>query len=87
MALIWADFPSGDPGAYGGVSARMSDGLYADVAGLIEDPHPTITGYVLNLGFNQVNRFILPAARNVMGGALRYWCSGFDVVQQTLTVD
>lgn len=75
--ILWADFPSGDPGLYGSDNTKMSDGVYAtrSVVAIIDDPHPTITGWVPQFGQAAELRFVIPTARTSVGVAVRYWAS------------
>jgi hypothetical protein len=77
--IIWADFPSGDPGLYGTDATKMADGLYAQRTSLVDDPHPTITGNVLVFGSAAEQRFVLPNNRQTVGVGLRYWPANFPV--------
>lgn len=64
MALIWADFPSGQKGLYGLDAFRMTDGIWSGFddfmrtnvfpsvstaqTNVVADPDPTVSGYVLH---------------------------------------
>lgn len=85
MAIIWADFPSGQQGIYGTDKNHMLNGVWAgfDNAGItsiVEDPDPNITGNVLKCDNNTIitagPRFALPAgATATVGIAFRLWMS------------
>lgn len=81
MALLWADFPSGSLGIYGGNAAYLLNGLYAEAAvALVDDPDPAIgaSGKVMipqgaaGSGKREL-RWVLPSTQNVFGLAERMW--------------
>lgn len=85
MAIIWADFPSGQRGLYGTDKTLMLNGIWAEVDGgvLVEDPDPSIgaAGVVFRTdcatsssGNNsEQGRFALPAEVTTLGLAFRTW--------------
>lgn len=91
MALIWADFPSGQQGLYGSTIAYMFNGIWAGYSGsspddnfvIADDPDPNIgsAGKVLQSletsGVGDVDiRFALPAgATTEVGIGTRLWLS------------
>lgn len=87
MAIVWADFPSGQVGLYGTNTAHMLNGIWAQItfgwsgsASLAEDPDPNTTGNVLRTltqasgssGYAAV-RFALPVPAATEGFACRIW--------------
>lgn len=77
MSLIWADFPSGSPGLYGNVPARATEGVWAGMNNISEDPDPNITGSVITLGQNTSARLVLPTAVATCGMGGRYYRATF----------
>lgn len=87
MAIIWADFPSGQRGLYGTNAAKMLDGVWgeANFTSLVADPDPAITtgGIVLSLGgaiggtSNAMigPRFAYPTPAKTQGLSIRLWLS------------
>lgn len=82
MALVHADFPSGQTGIYSTDESLMLDGIYAQVEGVLRtDPDGISGGNVLSHdeGSNNSNvpwRFVLPnGAETTAGVALRFWVS------------
>lgn len=85
MAIIWADFPSGQRGLYGTNTANMLNGVYAEVlkADLVADPDPAIgaAGVVLRVHEGELStesrgiRFAYPIPRKTQGLSIRVWCS------------
>ena len=86
MAIIWADFPSGQQGLYGSTAANMLNGLWAAAdansgisdARLEEDPDPNVTGRTLRMNVGTIvpslMRFVLPAgATSTVGMGFRLW--------------
>lgn len=81
MAAQWADIPSGDLGLYDGTTAKMLDGIWAEVANsdLKYDPDPSITttGRCVQLGGNANSgggiRKVLTGPRDTVGMACRLW--------------
>jgi hypothetical protein len=77
MALIWADFPSGNPGLYGTDVSLLTSGIYAAVdtgfAGffIVDDPDPNITGNVIAFEYYSGNlksfRFAVPTPTATLG--------------------
>lgn len=82
MSLLWADFPSGQPGLYGTDTSNMLDGLYAEtsVLQLVNDPDPNITGNVLQFSdgtevTDSLYRKVLPAEKSTLGLGARFYFS------------
>jgi hypothetical protein len=89
MALIWADFPSGQLGLYGTTRAYMVNGIWAELMGdtstpaLVADPDPNVgsAGVVLRTdGGGAVSRynglrFAFPTPAKTEGGGVRLWMS------------
>lgn len=78
MAIIWADFPSGQQGIYGTNTGRMTDGIWAEIgsnvfgsSSLVEDPDPNISGNVLfggNIQGERATRIVNPSGAQVTTG-------------------
>lgn len=97
MALQWADFPSGQPGIYGGngSEANMLNGTpwvalgnTANDHGLIEDPDPLVSGTVLetdtgsdNNPFDAAYTLALPTPAAEVWCAGRVWFNSFSQTQ------
>lgn len=75
MSIVLADIPSGDTGRYGTLTARMLDGIWAEITTNVtlgEDPDPNITGNVLTFG-SALARYVYPATNDTFGIASRVW--------------
>lgn len=83
MALLHADFPSGQAGLYGtGDQPSFTlDGMYAQFQGEIEtDPDGVSGGNVVSYQHDSINttvpwRWVMPAAHATVGVAARFWNS------------
>lgn len=92
MAIVWADFPSGQRGLYGTDKDAMLNGIWAAFDGtqtnlitIADDPDPNIgsAGCVLkfdNGSFGNIYaRYAYPAAVDVAGVAFRLWLDQLPV--------
>lgn len=87
MAIIWADFPSGQRGIYDNNAAYMLNGVWAENGGgaLVNDPDPNIgsAGIVFrSIGqFSAAGggRFVIPAEVTTLGVAVRLWMSNLPI--------
>lgn len=87
MSALWSDIPSGDVGLYNYDTGKMLDGIWAEVStcALVDDPDPNVgsAGRCLRVGQHAVDggnaRFVLPAARTVVGLTCRMWISNVPV--------
>lgn len=91
MAIVWADFPSGQRGLYGTDKDSMLNGVWAAFDGvdssqitIVDDPDPTIgsAGAVLKIRSDGASstiyaRFTYPAAVITAGVAFRLWLSEY----------
>lgn len=84
MAIIWADFPSGQEGLYGTDTSYMLNGIWAQLfiggtatISLSEDPDPNTEGNVLRMGVSSGiarARIVNPAGAQVTSGVgVRMW--------------
>lgn len=95
MAIVWADFPSGQRGLYGTNRALASNGIWTfegthedEFISISSDPDPTIGDAGCVLRFNQdrgdsfglvVARFTYPAAVVTGGFAFRLWLNRYPL--------
>lgn len=93
MSLLWADFPSGQPGLYGTSKSYMLDGRYASLSSntsIEDDPEASITGNVLRLGGtgNQAIapdvRLVLPAEVSEVGFSARFYLAALPTATDRL---
>lgn len=84
MAIIWADFPSGQQGLYGSSTSFMLNGIWAELASttfggpsLPDDPDPNVTGRVYAVTSTQstkTTRIVIPSgAQTICGVGFRLW--------------
>lgn len=87
MALVFADFPSGQEGLYGTNTSYMLNGVWAQLfiggsgsISLVEDPDPNVEGNVFRMGGSSGSaraRIVNPAgAQATSGVGVRMWLSG-----------
>lgn len=83
MAVIWADFPSGQRGLYGTNTANMLNGVWGEVSGgtLVADPDSSVTpgGLAFQGGSSDLAptsrgaRFAYPTPAKTQGLGVRLW--------------
>lgn len=97
MAIIWADFPSGQQGLYGSNTSYMLDGIWAqhencndsgaNVFGLTSDPDPNIGSAGRVLAFSTYNIAGFQSRIVIPGGAQSTVGMGFRLWQNQLPYD
>lgn len=89
MAIIWADFPSGQRGLYDNNTAYMLNGVWGEISGgaLVNDPDPAIgaAGIAFQGGFSAAfpelrgARFAYPIPATTQGLGVRMWLANLPV--------